>query len=295
MITVNPYFLNLSENPRKAALQILTDADIDTVPVDLAKLAAMQDWQIIFEDFDDPEDKYRDGRFEIDGNKQISIFLNTDRFATKGVFSSDPGECLRQRFTFAHEIGHAHLKSHKDKKLQDALAPEVNPHGKKYSYEREAQANEFASELLMPQWHLEKQLKTFNWDKFFDGIDELMYVYDISMLACATRVAKMAPTAAMLLHFNSAGKLANTPACSRDHADTKFFFPYGERIPQRTLADDLANKPEFEGWCRRQSDCTTWFPTARLARNYSVVEQAKRVGRFGFLVFLAFEENEQEY
>lgn len=295
MKTLNPYFLNLSENPRRAALQILSDADIDTVPVDLSLLAKRLDWHLGFEDFHDPERERRDGRFEIDGNNQVSIFVNTDGLETKGEFSKDPVLRLRQRFTIAHEIGHAHLKTHSNKDLQKALEVGVSPHGRQYGYKREAQANEFASELLIPQWHLEPQLVTFSWDRFFDGIEELTQVYDVSTLACATRVASQAPVAAMCLHFNSAGKLANTPARSRDHKDTGFFFAYGERIPQRTLTDELANKSDFEGWKRKQSDSTNWFPDARKAREYGLVEQAKRVGKFGYLVFLTFEEKEQEY
>ncbi len=292
--TLNPYFLNLSENPRRAALQILSDAGIDSVAVDLLQLAKKQDWSLAFEDFCDMG-RRRDGRFEIDGNNQISIFVNTDGIETKGGFSTDQSTRLRQRFTIAHEIGHAHFKTHKDKELQAALTTGINPHGKQYGYEREAQANEFASELLMPQWHLEQQLKAFQWGQFFAGIEELSSIYDISTLACSTRVAVQAPFAAMCLHFNTDGKLANTPARSRDHKDTGFFFAYGERIPKRTLTDDLANSPDCETKKRIQRNCKTWFPDSRNADNYELEEQALRLGSFGYLVFLTFTEKEREY
>ncbi len=292
---LNPYFLNLSENPRKGALQILADAGMDQVPVDLAKLAKKHDWQLIFEDFCDLVDKRRDGRFEIDEDKQVSIYVNTDGVEAKGDFSKDRVMYLRQRFTIAHETGHAHFETHKNKSLQDALNPQHNVHGRQYGYERESQANEFASELLMPQWHLEQQLKSFNYDQFFTGIEELTALYEISTLACAMRVAKEAPIPAMCLYFNSEGRLRQTPARSRFHKDTGFFIAAGERIPQRTLADDLANKPNCESWKRKQRDCKTWFPDSNCAGDYELEEQAIRLGRFGYLVWLSFEEKEIEY
>jgi hypothetical protein len=47
--------------------------------------------------------------------------------------------------------------------------------------ERETQANEFASELLMPQWDVTKQLKALKWDNFFDAIETLAAdTYDVS-------------------------------------------------------------------------------------------------------------------
>ncbi len=71
MSVTNPYFLNLSEHPRVAALKVLSDGGIDSVPIDLLRLAKRQDWSVFFEDFGDSDDKCRDGRFELDGNERI--------------------------------------------------------------------------------------------------------------------------------------------------------------------------------------------------------------------------------
>lgn len=297
MTATNPYFLNLSENPRLAALRVLADGEITTVPVDLIKLAQMHDWSLSFEDFGDPDDKLRDGRFEIDGNEQISIFVNTQDLLDKDGFSCDPVKRLRQRFSMAHEIGHAHFDTHKDKELQNRLSVENNPlHGKRYGYERETQANEFASELLMPQWDVAKQVKTLKWDNFFGAVEILAAdTYDVSFLSCALRLAKEADFPAMCLYFNSACKLAQVPARSRDHKDTGFFFESKSPIPQRTLAHDVANDPNCTTWKRKQSNCKNWFPDSKNADKYELQEQVRRLGSFGFLVFLSFNEKEIEY
>jgi IrrE N-terminal-like domain len=297
MTASNPYFLNLSENPRSAALRVLSDGSIDTVPVDLARLAKRHDWSLNFEDFGDPDDKRRDGRFEIDGNEQISIFINTQNLDDKDGFSTDPVQRLRQRFSMAHEIGHAHFKTHRDKQLQNKLSPENNPlHGKQYGYERESQANEFASELLMPQWDVLKQLKTLNWDNFFAAVETLAAdTYDVSFMSCALRFAKEAPFPAMCLYFNSAYKLAQVPARSRDHKDTGFFFESKTPIPQRTLAHDVANDLSCITWSRKQSNCKNWFGGSKNADKYELREQVRRLGSYGLLVFLSFNEKEIEY
>jgi IrrE N-terminal-like domain len=295
MTLLNPYFINLSENPRAGAQQILKDGGIDAIPVDLISLLRRHDWSLTFEDFGDPEWDRRDGRFEQDADNQISIFINTDDRDEKGRFSTDPVTYRRQRFSIAHEIGHAHFLSHKDKDLQDSLNPKINPHGRSYGNKRESQANEFAAELLMPQWQLEVQLRSFFWEEYFKGIEDLAELYETSFLSCAMRVAREAMFPAMCMYFNSAARLAQVPARSRFHADTGFFFPTKDPIPKRTLADDLANKPDYEGWKRKQSDCTYWFPTEKKAKDYELIEQAKRVGKFGYLVFLSFIEKEKEY
>lgn len=296
MSVTNPYFLNLSEHPRVAALKVLSDGGIDSVPIDLLRLAKRQDWSVFFEDFGDPDDKCRDGRFELDGNERISIFINTQNFPDKDGFSTNTVTRLRQRFSMAHEIGHAHFDSHKDKQLQNRLNDANNPYAKQYGNQREAQANEFASELLMPQWDVSSQLKTFNWDDFFGSVEELAAnTYDVSLLSCAMRFAKEAPFPAMCMYFNSACNLAQLPARSRDHKDAGFFFQLRMPIPQRTLAHDIANDPNCKTRSRKQSNCKNWFAGDRNAEKYTLQEQVKRLGSYGFLVFLGFIENEVEY
>lgn len=290
-MAINPYFLNLTENPRQAAGEVLRDARLqDDAPVDLEKLCRRHDWSLFFREFGDGRDAY----VEIDPEGRVSIFVNTDESSEKDNFSLDSVTRARQRFSMAHEIGHATMHTHKDKALQDALSVENNLHGKRYGFQREAQADEFASELLIPQVQLTKLLKGFKWDAFFAGAEEVASTYEVSLMATALRLAKEAPFPAMLINFDSTGKCYQVPARSKEHADTGFFFPHGERVPQGTLADEVLNKPDCMTTRRRQQDSTRWF-SSKKARTYAVDEQVKRLGRFGLMAFLGFEEKETEY
>lgn len=290
-VNLNPYFLNLTENPRQAAGTVLRDAGMETdTPIDLAKLCRKHDWELTFRGFGDDRDAY----VAIDEAGRVSIFVNTDEAMEEDGFSSDPVLRARQRFSMGHEIGHATMHTHKDKELQDALSVEKNLHGRRYGYQRESQADEFASELLIPQGQLLKLLPKMQWNSFFNSAEEIAATFEVSMMAAAIRLAKEAPFAAMLINFDSTGKAYQVPARSRDHADTGFFFPTGERVPQGTLADEVLNKPECTTNRRRQNDCSRWF-SSKNARSYSLDEQVKRLGRFGLMVFLGFEEKETEY
>lgn len=289
---LNPYFFNLSENPRVSAGSLLRDTGaIETVPVNLVKLCKKQDWNLVFVDFNDE----RDAMLSIDGDNQITISINTDESEQKGSFSKEPTLLARQRFSMAHEIGHACLKSHTDSGAQQQLNSRFNPHGRRYERTRESQANEFAAELLIPQSHLEVYLKSFGWDTFFAGSEKISESFEVSMLAAANRAAKEAPFPAMLLFFNPNGRLHQVPARSRYHADTGFFFEQKGLIPKRTLVDDLANKPDCNTRLRRYTDCTAWFPTSAKAKDYQLAEQSIRLGKYGFLTFLSFTEKEIEY
>lgn len=290
-MTLNPYFLNLSENPRQAAGAVLRDANLeDACPVDLEKLCRRHDWSLVFQEFGDGRDAY----VEIDADSRVSIFINTDKSFEKDAFSLDQLIRARQRFSMAHEIGHATMKSHKDRDLQNALSVEKNIHGKRYGFQRESQANEFASELLLPQVQLDRLLKRFNWNSFFSGAEEIAAAFEMSLMATALRLAKEAPFPAMLIIFDSDGKAQQVPARSRDHTETGFFFSHGDTIPKGTLSDELFNKPDCATTRKKQGDCRAWFSSHK-APLYSLDEQVRRLGRFGLMAFLGFEEKETEY
>lgn len=290
-MAINPYFLNLVENPRQAAGQVLRDARLqDYTPVDLEKLCRRHDWSLVFKEFGDERDAY----IQIDPEGRVSIFVNTEKSDEKDGFSTENQTRARQRFSMAHEIGHATMHTHKDKALQDALSVEKNLHGKRYGYQRESQADEFATELLIPQTQLAGRLQGLKWDSFFVGAEEIAAEFAVSLMAAALRLAKEAPYPAMLINFNSNGRCCQVPARSREHADTGFFFAYDERIPQGTLADEVLNKESCSTTRRRQQDCSKWF-SSRKAKDYSLDEQVKRLGRFGLMAFLGFAEKEAEY
>lgn len=82
--------------------------------------------------------------------------------AAPGAMVTTQRQLPVQRFTAAHELGHAVL-GHKPS-IDDEELLRRTPFGKSPRYDvQEVQANAFASELLMPQWLLAKHVARQGW------------------------------------------------------------------------------------------------------------------------------------
>lgn len=124
------------ENARQAALKLLSDFDIEKVPTPLRRIAKHLD---IFVEYTPLDDALSGMAMIRDGHRLV--WVNSLHHPN------------RQRFTLAHEIGHHVLHEeflkegvHVDKAMlrRDALSSEG-------SARVEIEANNFASELLMPE------------------------------------------------------------------------------------------------------------------------------------------------
>lgn len=100
----------------------------------------------------------------------------------------------RRRFTIAHELGH--LLLHKDEKLHiDERFPIGFRDGVSSLAEddNEIEANQFASELLMPLEFLAKDLKDLSLDmESEEAIAELANRYQVSLQAMTIRLSRLA-------------------------------------------------------------------------------------------------------
>ena len=90
-------------------------------------------------------------------DKNGSLILGSAKFDKKLIEVNLHGNSQRERFTIAHEVGHFYL--HHDRYLQSETTVQQDllydaPRFESYNYDRlEAQANAFASELLLPYNH----------------------------------------------------------------------------------------------------------------------------------------------
>ena len=109
------------------ATSLLKELKIESLPIDPREIAQRIGLSIIEESADS-----FDGCF-IREIKKIIINKNLDE--------------VIKRFTIAHELGHARIPYHNDKEYKDARENIGFPFTKK---QEEDEANEFASELLMP-------------------------------------------------------------------------------------------------------------------------------------------------
>lgn len=121
-----------SGNPKTAARELLTAANVAKPPVPVEKLAQLCGVRVHGADFDDA----------ISG-----FFLDLESGPTIGFNESHSR--VRQRFTIAHELGH-HVLRHHDHFHLDLVAPAQHGTPPGYDWRDERAANDFAAEVLMP-------------------------------------------------------------------------------------------------------------------------------------------------
>src|SRR6266498_2727827 len=95
-------------------------------------------------------------------DKLLGAFLDVG--GAKGVIVTTQRQLPVQRYTAAHELGHAVLGHQPSADLEDILArsPFVDHEDGRYDLQ-EIQANVFASHLLIPRWLLVKHMKRQEW------------------------------------------------------------------------------------------------------------------------------------
>ena len=107
----------------------------------------------------------------------------------------------RRRFTVAHEIGHFELHRHLWPSICESLreiegaSGELDDAGVR---QREAEANAFASELLMPSSHVKREFSQK--EPSFWAIDGLAERYRVSTTAAARRLVELSDFACALLY-----------------------------------------------------------------------------------------------
>lgn len=127
-----------SKEARQRANQILSVLSINTNPIPLEQIAKYLDFEIIYFDF--PEHISAITHIE-NGKKHIGVNKNHAE--------------VRQRFSIAHEFGHficGHESYDHDRTKTEGLPKYLDPHNK-----QELEADEFAAELLMPEFLLKNE------------------------------------------------------------------------------------------------------------------------------------------
>ncbi len=114
----------------------------------------------------------------------------------------------RRRFTIAHELGHFLLPWHRQERFS-CQSSDIKDHGQartSFSAERasiEAEANTFASELLMPTQAFQKILISFAAPSLID-LDDLSHTFDVSFEAAVHRYKALTQDAvAFIFSYNN--------------------------------------------------------------------------------------------
>jgi Zn-dependent peptidase ImmA (M78 family) len=121
------------------ARQLLDEAGVTKPPINVERLAKFLDYPIVYQRFA--------------GDISGTVLLEDDDSVTIGINSYHPR--VRQRFSVAHEIGHAklHMGKGKDRLFVDPPARQLFRDAEASLGEdpREVQANQYAAALLMPR------------------------------------------------------------------------------------------------------------------------------------------------
>ena len=151
---------------------ILTDAEVKTLPVKIEEIAKSLGLKVIPYAFDDDIS----GTLIIDQN--VIGFNQTE-------------SRVRRRFTIAHEVGHYIL--HKDKKpiFLDKLfrLNSSSSSSSEQNQELEMEANIFAASILMPESLMRKEVENIDFDfASEEAIKYLARVFDVSSTAMYYRL-----------------------------------------------------------------------------------------------------------
>lgn len=163
--TCLPTMPSKSEIEAKASNLMVSAGVEDQFPVPLENIATFLGYKTL--GFQPPPEHQETAKVSgmIDyGGK--TIYINT--------FESLP----RQRFTLAHEIGHACLHSQDDGAIIDFRTEIDSP-----TEEKEREANQFAAELLMPRENFARQ-----WLKFNGDVEKLSTIFGTSKPSVEFRI-----------------------------------------------------------------------------------------------------------
>ena len=132
------------------------------------------------------------------GGSEGALVRNPDNPSEWGIFYNDKARPERQRFTVAHELGHFVL--HREIQAKFNCDKESVYTGADTLKQIEREADEFASNLLMPGDLLRKRITGKRID--FHLLGELAKEFGVSLEAMCIRLIKFTEQRAVLVHWD---------------------------------------------------------------------------------------------
>jgi len=169
------------------AKTLLKDFAIKTVPVDPYEIAEEMDVTVTEDDCEG----YTGMLLVVDGQALISV-------------KESIREQSKKKFTVGHEIGHYSIPGHitKERYFFKCTDQDLNIFGKKGG--EEAEANEFAAELLMPEDIFKERIKVKNLS--YNLLQELTDEFETSLTATGIRFVELSRDYALVCSENSCVK-----------------------------------------------------------------------------------------
>jgi Zn-dependent peptidase ImmA (M78 family) len=169
----------LNKRVEKVALQILTEHEIDELPIPINELAFKRGLAV--------------KAYDLGENVSGVLVINDGT----GFIGYNPSESeVRQRFTIAHELGHYELHNIEnesnlfvDKQFKVEFRNSNSSTGEMI-YEREA--NAFAASILMPENIIVNEIKNHHFDLSDDSnLQELAKLFNVSVSAMTFRLLNL--------------------------------------------------------------------------------------------------------
>jgi Zn-dependent peptidase ImmA (M78 family) len=195
----------------------------------------------------------------------------------------------RQRFTIGHELGHFMIPRHGwDLKCSAADLQIKTKKAKDDRQKKEAEANTFAANLLMPE-KLYRSQKCFRKEPSIEAIKELAGHFDVSFQACANRYVD-------LHDYEVAVVFSHKRVVKYGYAKDSFPFwrkstKQGENIPQKTLTAKVDLTAEGKVFSD-ESSSAYWFDGNRNWELPESVVEEVYVQENGYVATLLWFENE---
>jgi Zn-dependent peptidase ImmA (M78 family) len=247
---------------------LLNKLKITSLPVNPRQVAEALNIQIIEQE---AGDRFGGYLMDVEGEKAIVINSST-LYETK------------RNFTIAHEIGHAEIPSHTSNKGEKCLSDDIEFLAGNKDVER--QANEFASELLMPTALISRIVK-FS-DVNFDTIKVLSEKCQTSLTSASLRYVKDCPEPCAIVVTEN-GKIKYF-SLSSSLIKKKVFFNTGTSVNKLSLAYDFFNgKLADKNEKKCEIDIKAWFPSFSYS-DYKCYEHSISLKSFNQVISLVWLE-----
>lgn len=195
-------------------------------------------------------------------------------------------ESNRGRFTLAHELGHFFIDAHREGIKRGLLPPHPSNSSLVHTDKMEAEADYFASCLLMPRERL-RQLTGRR--KFsLNIIKQISEEFGVSLTAAALRFAEIGTHEVMIVF--SEGNKVKWYYRSHDFPDLANRFRIGDQLPPTSVAGESFLKANSKYTGIEFVDIEDWFYNKRGASTSQLYEQCFYSDLYNYVISIVWFE-----
>ena len=219
-------------HPRHYAISLIEQLKIDSLPIDPFSIAESLNISVV----ETNAKGYEGLLIKVSENTQIII---SNKITNYG----------RKKFTLAHELGHYSIPSHTKDSFEctaDFFSPfKINPL-------IEDEANQFASELLLPEKFLKPILHTCKPD--FESMNELAEDCEASLTATSIKFVDLTEDCCALIATSN-----NKIRWFRKSTSFPYYIEQGSQITAGTLTASYSLNGVLKEPCKEKIHASYWF------------------------------------